>query len=74
VDEAESIVRFHEVVPGIVTSEKTEIVSPALSGRVVTLGQHLLADGSPVILPRAEEIRERSEESESGEGEKEPLL
>ncbi|HHS13449.1 MAG TPA: efflux RND transporter periplasmic adaptor subunit [bacterium] len=74
VDEAENIVRFHEVVTGIVTSEKTEIVSPALSGRVVTLGQHLLADGSPVILPRAEEIRERSEESESGEGEKEPLL
>ena len=37
---------------GIVTPEFTEILSPAVEGRVVTLGQHLLEDGSPVITGR----------------------
>jgi multidrug efflux pump subunit AcrA (membrane-fusion protein) len=40
-----------KVTTGIVTPEKTEIIEPQLSGRVVTLGQHLLDDGSPVLLP-----------------------
>lgn len=39
------------VTTGIVTPENTEIVEPRLSGRVVTLGQHLLDEGSPVLLP-----------------------
>ncbi len=37
---------------GIVTPEKVEIVAPKIRGLVVTLGQHLLEDGSPVILPQ----------------------
>lgn len=46
--------KYVAVETGIVTQEKAEIVSPALDGAVVTLGQHLLSDGSPVILPGAE--------------------
>ncbi len=45
------IARFVPVEVGIVTPEKTEIISPRLEGPVVTLGHHLLSDGSPVILP-----------------------
>ena len=45
------IARYYPVTTGIVTQEKTEILAPELTGRVVTLGQHLLEDGSPVILP-----------------------
>lgn len=71
VDEAERIVHYHEVVPGIMTSESTEILLPILSGRVVTLGQHLLAEGSPVILPEDREAQGQTGESESGG--KEPL-
>jgi multidrug efflux pump subunit AcrA (membrane-fusion protein) len=42
---------FQTVEVGIVTPDRTEILSPVLTGRVVTLGQHLLEDGSRVILP-----------------------
>lgn len=40
-----------EVTTGIVTPLMTEILDPPLAGRVVTLGQHLLDQGSPVLLP-----------------------
>lgn len=36
---------------GIVNSELAEIVDPAISGLVVTLGNHLLEDGSDIVLP-----------------------
>ena len=39
------------VKTGIATPDLTEILSPVLEGRAVTLGQHLLEDGSPVLLP-----------------------
>lgn len=51
----ESIARYIPIQMGIVTLGKTEVVSPALNGLIVTLGQHLLEDGSPVILPRGSE-------------------
>jgi multidrug efflux pump subunit AcrA (membrane-fusion protein) len=44
---------YYPVRTGIVTEDKTEILSPPLGSLVVTLGQHLLEDGSPVILPDA---------------------
>ncbi len=47
-----AVANYIPVRIGIVTSEKTEIISPEIKGLVVTLGQHLLEDGSPVILPR----------------------
>jgi len=47
----QNIARYCSVQVGIVTEEKTEIKSPKLQGLVVTLGQHLLEDRSPVILP-----------------------
>jgi RND family efflux transporter MFP subunit len=52
VSENESVARYVPVATGIVTPDITEILSPALEGRVVTLGQHLLEDGSPVLLPK----------------------
>ena len=46
------IVNFVPVKMGISSSEMTEIIEPhSLSGYVVILGQHLLAQGSPIILP-----------------------
>ena len=43
---------FLPVTVGIVQGERAEIVEPAqLSGYVVTLGHHLLEDGTPIILP-----------------------
>ncbi len=48
----ESVARYVPVEAGIATPDLTEVLSPALEGRVVTLGQHLLEDGSPVLLPK----------------------
>ena len=53
VNSGESVVHYVPVQTGIITAEYTEIISPALEGLVITLGQHLLDSGSPVILPGA---------------------
>ena len=45
-------VRFVPVTTGIVNGEVVEIVEPEISGSVVTLGNHLLEDGSRVTLPQ----------------------
>jgi RND family efflux transporter MFP subunit len=43
---------FLPVTVGIVEGERAEILEPAqLTGYVVTLGHHLLEDGTPIILP-----------------------
>ena len=55
IDQGKSTAVYSPVQTGIVTPEKTEILSPRLEGLVVTLGQHLLADGSLVILPESED-------------------
>jgi len=52
VDSTGTSVRYRPIQIGIVAEEKTEILSPELEGVVVTLGQHLLEDGSPIILPK----------------------
>ena len=52
VDEAKSVAHFVPVQTGIVEGDVVEIVAPPLAGRVVTLGQHLLEDGAPVLLPK----------------------
>ncbi|UCF06389.1 MAG: efflux RND transporter periplasmic adaptor subunit [bacterium] len=51
VPEGETVARYERVTTGIVTPDVTEILEPLLQGRVVTLGQHLLDDGSPIMLP-----------------------
>ena len=44
---------FQPVTVGIIEGERVEILEPSqISGYVVTLGHHLLEDGSSIILPR----------------------
>ncbi len=46
--------QFVPVKVGISNSGLAEIIEPSpFSGYVVTMGQHLLADGSPIILPES---------------------
>lgn len=49
-DDAGANVSWVEVEPGIRARGRVEIVSPPLSGRVVTLGQQYVADGSAVTV------------------------
>jgi len=46
--------RFVPVTVGISEGELIEIVEPALTGSVVTLGHHLLEDGANISLPTAD--------------------
>lgn len=46
----EAIAHYVPVELGISTPDKCEILAPTIDGLVVTLGQHLLEDGSGVIL------------------------
>ncbi len=54
IDKERAIARFVPIQLGIVGEDKSEVIAPVLHGPVVTLGQHLLADGSPVILPKGD--------------------
>ncbi|MFQ5902717.1 MAG: efflux RND transporter periplasmic adaptor subunit [Candidatus Binatia bacterium] len=48
--------RFVPVTLGIVDGKMAEVVKPSLSGSVVTLGHHLLEDGSPITLPDTKQM------------------
>lgn len=68
VPRGETTAHYVAVRAGITSSELTEILSPRLEGRVVTLGQHLLREGSTVILPEepgGEPGREPGDEPET---------
>ncbi len=43
--------RFVPVTTGIINGELVEVIEPKISGLVVTLGNHLIEDGSDIILP-----------------------
>ncbi|MGD9345321.1 MAG: hypothetical protein PVH84_05625, partial [Candidatus Aminicenantes bacterium] len=59
VDTENKVAQFMTVEVGISNSEFAEIIAPpSLSGYVVILGQHLLAHGSPVILPESSPLKE----------------
>ncbi len=55
--------RFVPVKTGIMENEAAEILDPSITEPVVTLGQHLLDDGSAVLLPAP---RERETETPAG--------
>lgn len=62
VDESGSSVVWREVVVGIRDGSRVQVVGEALSGRVVTLGQQLLDDGSAISIPA-----EQSDPAKAGE-------
>ena len=51
IKKGESVAHFIPVQLGISTPSKSEIIAPKVNGMVVTLGQHLLEDGSSVMIP-----------------------
>lgn len=70
-DMENDVAQFVPIVVGISTSELAEIVEPSIfSGYVVTLGQHLLADGSPIILPKSSSSQDSAASKTVKPGEK----
>ncbi len=50
-DLQEQKARFVPVTIGIVNGVQAEVLNPPITGAVVTLGHHLLEDGSSIVLP-----------------------
>jgi RND family efflux transporter MFP subunit len=70
-DMENKVAQFVPVEVGISTAELAEIIEPAaFSGYVVTLGQHLLADGSPIILPPSLTSKNSTDSDKAKSGEK----
>ncbi len=44
------VARYYPIETGITTLDRTELLKPEIEGQVVTLGHHLLDDGSVLIL------------------------
>lgn len=53
VDFQKKVARFSPIQVGIVNTEWAQVLEPALSGSVITLGHHLLEDGSDIMIPAA---------------------
>ena len=51
--------RFVPVTTGIISGELVEITEPEVSGPAVTMGNHLLEDGSDITIPEIETFQER---------------
>ncbi len=65
------IAEFVPVKVGISNSELAEIIDPPeFSGFVVTLGQHLLAPGSPILLPQDSSPEDEKDVNNQEPGEK----
>lgn len=66
-----NIANFVPVKVGISNNEMAQIIDPpSITGYVVILGQHLLAQGSPIILPQSfstQEKKNSDQEMPSGE-------
>jgi len=51
VNKQDMTAQFVPLKLGIQNGERVQVIEPPLSGRVVTLGQHMLEDGSAIVLP-----------------------
>ena len=61
VDETNKVAKFVPVECGYRNPTQVEICYPEISGRVITLGQHLLEDGMAIRIPSDEEKAKGSE-------------
>jgi RND family efflux transporter MFP subunit len=56
---------FVPVTTGIVNGEIVEVTEPQISGMVITMGNHLLEDGSSITLPKIEPTQEAKADSKT---------
>ena len=59
-------VRFVPVTVGITSGETVEITDPQISGEAVTIGNHLLEDGSAITLPGSDARAAKGQSSPAG--------
>lgn len=57
VDTGQMTAQFTEIEPGITDGGVVEVITPEMSGSVITMGHHLLEDGGAILLPETEPSR-----------------
>lgn len=72
IDEDQQHARFIPVKVGLIHGGRAEILEPQLSGMVVTLGQHLLQNGSPITLAGESGGVQPQNPGDTGSGAKSP--
>jgi RND family efflux transporter MFP subunit len=72
IDADQQHAHFVPVKVGLIHGGRAEILEPQLSGMVVTLGQHLLQNGSPITLGVESNQLQHEKPDETGRGEKSP--
>ena len=65
VDEEKKVAKFVSVESGYKNTTQVEICYPEISGRVITLGQHLLEDGMAIRIPSDEKDKNSKNGSEA---------
>jgi len=68
VDRAVMKAKLVPVTVGITSNDMAEILDPAVSGSVITVGQHLLENGSVITLPEKETVTSQSAKSNADRG------
>jgi RND family efflux transporter MFP subunit len=58
--------RFVPVTAGIMNSQVTEVIDPALEGQVVTMGQHLLENGAAIVIAAPAQTAPAEKSKEGG--------
>jgi multidrug efflux pump subunit AcrA (membrane-fusion protein) len=64
---------FVPVTTGIINGDIAEITEPQISGLVITMGNHLLEDGSSITLPKIEPTQEAKSDSKTNSASAEVL-
>ncbi len=52
--------RWRPVRVGIKAEDRVQVIGEGVAGRVVTLGQQLIDDGAPVVVPEVPEVRSKA--------------
>ena len=60
---------FVPVTTGIINGELAEVTEPKVSGLVVTMGNHLLGDGSDITLPQRADLGKAPDDRDTESGE-----
>jgi len=64
--------RFVPLTLGVVNDELAEVIKPPLEGYVITMGQHLLEDGAPILLSSTD-ARQEAAAGEPGTSGQRPI-
>lgn len=68
VNEADNTVTWRPITVGIREGERVQVIGEGVEGRVITLGQQLIGDGSEITIPADEEAAAKAKTNAANSG------